>query len=134
MARYGQADVTVEFDNSGGTLVDISNYVTEIGDVPKEALLEQVDAMGDSWEEWAHVGVSRGGEIELGGPYDDTATTGPDALLNAVGSSRELKFTFGGTKTVLWNTIIKSYTRVIARGELTKFKAVLQTTGSPTEA
>jgi len=28
MSRYGSDDLTIEFDNAGGTLVDMSQYVT----------------------------------------------------------------------------------------------------------
>ena len=105
MANYGQSSVVVAFDNSGGTPVTMTTYVQEINGISVEALLEQSDSFGDSWVEMLPVGVRKvSGDITLGGFYDDTATTGPDAIFNAPAAtaataSRTLTITFGGSKT-----------------------------------
>ena len=42
MANYGPADITIEYDNSGGTLVDISAHVLTINDVDVENITEEI--------------------------------------------------------------------------------------------
>lgn len=134
MAKYGSKDLKVEVDNSGGTLVDLSNYVTTINGISVEAILEEGTAMGDTWVEQLFTGNKQMPAITLGGFYDDTASTGPDAVLNAIGDTRTLKVTWGGTKTTSTEAIITSYVRTPAVKTLTKFSAVLTPTGAVTEA
>lgn len=134
-ARYSYKDATFEFDNSGGTPVDMSNYITE-GPSPAEveAILEETTALGDTWEEHHDTGIRRAPEITLSGPYDDTATTGPDAIFNAVGATRTAKWTFGGSKTFEVETIIRRYRVNLKRGGLHMFEVTLQPTGTVTQA
>ena len=73
-------------------------------------------------------------DIELTGFYDDTATTGPDAVFNAPGETRTLKITWGGTKTSSVETIIAGYQRQAAVKESTKYTVTLKPTGAVTEA
>jgi len=135
MAKYGFTAGKVEFDNSGGTLVDLSQYVTGDVQIEIEAPLEDITPVGATAESWVPIGLKRGGTVTLSGVYDDTATTGPDAILNAVGNTttRTLKITWGGTKTTSIETIIQKYTRKASKGKMTAFEAVLQTTGAVTE-
>lgn len=137
MANYGSANVVVEFDNSGGSLVNISQQVLTIGGIEKEALSELSHAMGDAWEESLAVGVFRMPEIVLGGFYDDTASTSVNALAGGnsdLGAIRTLAVTYGSTKKTTVETLIKKFRRIITRGELTKYELTLQPTGAPTEA
>lgn len=146
---YTSANVKIEFDNATGTLQDMSQYITEFNGINIEAMLQESHAFGDAWVERLFAGVKQIGDITLKGFYDDTATTGPNAIFNDVGNTgtsapgtRELKITWdlanngigSGAKTTLVNTIIKSYARVPSRGALTMFEVVLAVTGSPTEA
>lgn len=139
MAKYGPSSIVVEYDNSGGTLVDITQYVQEINGVSVEQIIEEVHSFGDSWEEHLPVGIGRTTPIELSGLYDDTATTGPDALLadripeGPSTTARELKITWGSTKTSLWNTFLIAYERSADRNALTRWTARLQGTGAVTE-
>ncbi len=134
MAKYGSADLKIEFDNSSGDLQNVSNYIDEVNDVDIEAMLQESHAFGDSWVEQFFTGIKRVGDITLGGFYDDTVTVGPDALFIAIGDSRELKFSWdGSSKNTLFNTIIKNYTRTPSRGELTRFSVTLAVTGSVSE-
>ena len=132
-ARYGFPDLKIEFDETGGALTDMSTYVDTIGGQSKEKVLEEITAAGDNDERWASVGLNRHGEITLGGKYDDTATTGPEVIFNSVGDTRSLKFTFGGTKTFLIETIIKSFSVGMSQGALDTYEVVLRPTGASTE-
>lgn len=136
MAKYTADDIVIEFDNAGGSLVDMSNYVMECNGINLEAILEESHALGDAWVEQLFAGLKRVGDITLSGMYDDTATTGPDVIFNSIGNttSRTLKITWGSTKTTSVETIIKSYNRIPARGTITKFEVVLVATGAVTEA
>ena len=140
MAVYGFDDLAVSIDNSSGTPVAITAYLTSIGPVVKEAITEESHAAGDSWVEHLFAGVRRMSPIAIGGFYDDTASTGPNALLDDVGcvatsgGTRTVLITYGSTKTTSFEAIIMSYTRSPVRNETHKFEAILQPTGAPTEA
>jgi len=140
VAKYGSPSVTINFDKSDGTtVVDVSQYITEINDVDVEALMEETHTFGDSWTESTPVGLRKMADIKLTGFYDDTATTGPDALFNAVASSpssttRTLQIVYGGTKSTSVETHIQKYSRKLDRGKLHKFTVTLQPTGTLTEA
>jgi hypothetical protein len=139
MANYGQSSVIVAYDNSGGTPVTMTPYVQTINGVSVESLMEQSDSFGDSWQEFLPVGVRKNGDITLEGLYDDTATTGPDAIFNAPAatvatSQRTLTITFGGSKTYSVETYIAKYDRFPVRGKLHRYSVLLKTTGAATEA
>lgn len=134
MAKYGFNNLVVEFDNSGGALVDISQHVLEINGINVEAVTEESHTAGDSWVEKLFTGLKKGDDVTIKGFLDDTAATGPHALFNAVGNavSRSLKITYGGAVIDTVETIIKKYSKPPARGTLTKYEVVLELTGAVT--
>lgn len=140
MAKYGSNSLKVEIDSTeGGSLSDVSQYVLDINGVEVEAVLTESHAFGDSWFEFLATGMRRMNPITLGGFYDDTSSTGPDAIFGAVQDSpadgtRTLKITWGGSKTTSVETFIQKYTRRPVRGDLTRFEVTLQPTGAVTEA
>ena len=136
MATYGYADLKIEFDNAAAGVVDMSAYITSVNGDEIEAILEEITAAGDDFARWATTAFKRMAEVTLGGPFDDTASTGPDVIFNAIGNTttRTLKFTYGGTKTLTVETIIKAYRVNMAPAELSKFEVVLQPTGTFTLA
>jgi hypothetical protein len=135
MAKYGSGSLVIEFDNSGGSLVDMTQYVLEVNGVKISAILEESHTFGDTWFESLATGLSKLDDINIKGFYDDTATTGPNAIWNAIGNTttRTIKFTWGGSKTTSVETIIMDYARLPKRGELTKFEVTLRPTGTVTE-
>ena len=140
MANYGPADLKVEYDNVGQSLVDISAHVLTINDIDVENLTEEIRPFGDSWDKHAAIGVGRMPVVELGGVYDDTAATGPDALFGGrvpegpATATRSLKLTWGSTKTTIVETILLTYRRTPDKNGLTRWTARLQPTGSVAEA
>lgn len=140
MAKYGSNSLVVEIDSTeGGSLSDISQYVLDINGVEVEAILTESHSFGDSWVEFLATGLRRMNPVTLGGFYDDTASTGPNAIFSSVQDSpadgtRTLKITWGSTKTTSVEVWIQKYTRRPVRGELTRWEAVLQPTGAVTEA
>lgn len=139
MAKYGPASIVVNYDDSGGTPQDMTQYVLEINGVAVENILEEVHSFGDSWEEHLPIGVARMTPVELSGLFDDTASTGPDAVFGGqapatpASTTRTLKFTWGGTKTTEVETHLISYERSADRNGLTRYTARLQPTGTVTE-
>ncbi len=134
MTRYGYPDLKVEFDNSGGALQDMSAFIMDTPpSFDREAILEEITAAGDADEAHAKVGLNKVNTLDLGGAFDDQATTGPDDIFNAIGDTRSLKITWGGTKTSEVECLIKNYVRKAVRGALTLFTVTLQPTGAVTE-
>ena len=129
MARYGPADVTVNY--SSQAIADC----TVIGDINKEMILEEITPFGSAWEQHASVGVGRLGEITLEAPYSDDSNLLRDKLDDVgIGGTATLVITFGGAKSLSISTVLKSITRNVSRGALTVVRGTLQTTGQPTEA
>lgn len=135
MANYGPADFSITYDGD-----DITPYVMTINDVTVEQAVEEVHALGDSWEEYLPVGVGKMGQIELGGIYDDQASGPDDQFADRVGTEGpataavEVVITWGGAKTTTFDTHLVSYTRKADRNGLTKWSAKLQPTGAVVEA
>lgn len=136
MANYGPADFVLTYDGT-----DLTQYVMTINDVTVEQALEEVHSFGDQWDEYLVVGVGKMGAIEIGGIYDDTAVSGPNAkFANRVGTegpataAKTLVITWGGAKTTTVSTQLVSYSRKSDRNALTRWVAKLQPVGAVTEA
>lgn len=134
MAKYGSPSVTITYNSQ-----DITQYITDINDIDVESLMEETTTFGDDWAEHTPVGMFKMGDLKLKGFYDDTATTGPDALFNDLtqdptSSAKTLVITYGGSKSTSVGTFIQKYSRKLDRGKLHKFEVTLQPTGDVTEA
>jgi len=139
MAKYGPASLAIDYDNSGGTPVSITQHVLTMNGVSIEQILEEVRSFGDQWEEHLPIGVGRMKPVVLGGKFDDTAATGPDALFirttpeTPASTTRTLKFTWGGTKTTSVETFVMRYDRLGERNKIQDYEVELQPTGAVTE-
>ena len=139
MAKYSSSDFTVQVDNSSGSLVTLTAYITAVSTFTVEASLTDSTTMGDSWQESLATGLRNGSELTISGLFDDTSSTGPDAVLNApfsgpAVSTRSVVLTWGGSKTSSFEAIIKSYQRSATANDLSTFECVLVPTGAVTEA
>ena len=135
MAKYNSSNFKIEFDNSGGVLVDMSAYVTDAGEMDREMPTEDTTPFSVAVETNASAGVEvHSSDISLKGFYDDTASTGPDVIFNAIGSTRTLKYTYGSTKTTTVETIITDYKRTPKVKGLTGYEVTLKKTGAVVEA
>jgi hypothetical protein len=138
MPKYGSSSVVIWVDDApGGTARDISQYVTEFSGLKVETNTEPTHAFGDSWEENTPTGVSKMGDITLGGFYDTSATDGPHVVFSSVdstttGDTRTLTFAPGGSQKLDCETRLVSYEVAPAVGSLSKFTAVLRPTGTVT--
>lgn len=136
------AEVSIKFDDSGGVLRDVTQFILTINGVSVEQLLEEKHSFGDSWEETLPIGIGKVAPVDLGGLYDDTATSGPDVLFaiatpdTPATATRTLTIqwkTTGGTKSVSAECYRQKYVRSPDRNNLTKFTATVQPTGTTTE-
>jgi hypothetical protein len=145
LATYTWANVKFEIDDSSGSSHDISQYVTTCNGIHFQAPTVDVTPAGAgvaaaAWVKQLFGGIFNGQDITLTGVFDDTATTGPDALFKDLGciatsaGTRTFKVTYGGTKSTAIETIITGYDRDPVKGQPTMYTATLSTTGAPTEA
>jgi len=133
--------IVIQYDNGGGTPVDITQYVLTLNDIDVESLVEEKHSFGDAWEESLPIGLARMAPVEISGLYDDTAASGPDALfagrapeVPGTATTRTLTITWRGSKTTSVETYLLLYKRSADRNNLTKYTARLQPTGAVTEA
>lgn len=136
--RHGFPDLKIELDGaSGGSLTNISAFVTEISGWSKEAIVQEITAAGDDDDRWAFVGIRKKAEITLTGPYDDVS----DGLVaitkahSALGETRTLQLTFDGTGATDVETvecIIIRVERSSARDQLHNYMVTLRPTGDIT--
>jgi hypothetical protein len=139
--KYGSVDVLVKFDDGpGGTLVDITQYVRELGGVKIENLTQETHSFGDAWEEHTNTGMRRANEIAIGGIWDTTAG-GPHSIFlpNAAdatpsSATRTLEVTFGDAKKCTMEVRLKDYEVLGKNAALTEYKATVQPTGAATWA
>lgn len=134
MATYGFDDMACSVDCGAGTPREMKTYIDGMSNFEVGAVLVDGHTMGDSWVEKLYTGLKEGKPVTLTGVYDDTATTGPNAVFIGVGDTRTLLFTWGGSKTSSMEAIISNYKRIPAKGDLTRFEVELIPTGTVTEA
>jgi len=139
LAKYGSNSVTINVDNSGGTPLDMTQHTLDINDVEIESILEESHSFGDSWFESLATGVKRMAPIVQGGLYDDTSSSGPDAMYVTTASgpsqaTRTWQCVYGSTKSTSVEVLIAKYGRKLGRAALHKYSVTLQPTGAVTEA
>ena len=84
MAKTKVAGVSIVIiDNSGGSPINMTSYVDTIESVGKEYMPLDVTTFADSAER-VIAGIEAGLPISISGPFDDTATTGPDAVFGTL--------------------------------------------------
>ena len=141
MAKHGSNDVSFEIDTADAGALSTNfgtTYLTKIGDyvVNREAV--EATPFGVVDEQYLIGVIKKREPLVIEGWYDDTASTGPDAILN-IGRvthavTRSTVLTFATGKTVTGEVWIEKYTRTMAIGEYHGFSATLRYTGTITEA
>jgi len=141
MAKHGSNEVAFEIDSAdGGSLTTGfgTNYVMKISDFVVNREAKESTPFGVTDEQYL-IGIIRKREpLTIEGWYDDTATSGPDEVLNigrrTHAATRTFLLTFASGKTVGGECWIEKYTRTMEIGEYHGFSAVLRMTGTITEA
>jgi len=139
--KHGSNEVAFEIDSADGGALTTGfgiTYLTKIGDsvVNREAVESTPFGVVD---EQYIIGVIKKREpLVIEGFYDDTATSGPDAVLNigkvTHAATRSTVLTFATGKTITGEVWIEKYTRTVEVGAYHGFSASLRYTGTITEA
>jgi len=139
--KHGSNEVSFEIDISDGGSLSTSfgsTYLTKIGDsvVNREAV--EATPFGVVDEQYIIGVIKKREPLVIEGFYDDTATNGPDAILNigriTHAATRSTVLTFASGKTITGEVWIEKYTRTMSVGEYHGFSASLRYTGTITEA
>ena len=94
MAKYNSRVSVFTIDDTGSTDRDISAYISRLEGLPGVRELNEVTALGDSGRKF--IAGLENVKITLEGHYDDTATTGPDAILGPLSRhTLAVDFTYG---------------------------------------
>ena len=126
MAQYGSPSATFKVGSNF-----MQSYIDSDIEVEKTAETEEVTPVGASVTKEAFTGLTTLKDIGVGGVYDDTASTGPDAVFGAVGTSAAIEILYGGTKkTTVAGMGLKTYKRTISKGKLTRYASTLCNTGA----
>jgi len=141
LAKHGSNEVSFEIAVSDGGAASTgfaSNYLTKIGDVVVNREAVEATPFGVVDEQYIIGVMKKRDPLVIEGFYDDTATTGPDAVLN-IGrithtAPRGTTLTFASGKTVTGTVWIEKYTRTLEVGNYHGYSASLRYTGTITEA
>ena len=122
-------------DDTGGTQRDLSAYVTEVRGLPGPRNLNEVTALGDSGARF--IPGLEDVTITLHGIFDNTATTGPDAVLGPLRShGSAVDFEYGpegsGSGDVKYSGVcwVLSYELRSRVGSRVEWSAALQVEGT----
>ncbi len=129
MSHKSQRKVTIRIDDVGGALTDVS------GDVDSWSLARTVEALeattvGDA--DRAYLPGLHGGELTLGGPFNDTAPQTDAILAGALGSSvtRTVEVGIDGARFYHFEALVRRYALGGAPPGLVTWQATLQITGA----
>jgi hypothetical protein len=125
MTQYGSDDGSFKV---GANVM--TTYIDSDIEVEKTAETEEVTPLGASVTKEAFTGITSLKDIGVGGVYDDTASTGPDAVFGAIGTSAAVEVGYGGTKKTTATLGMKTYKRTISKGKLTRYASTLCHTGT----
>lgn len=129
MANYEGKDFKVSFNAT-----DITANVRDPLTLSREAVVEDITPFGVQDQVQGYAGLRKVKDVPVGGLYDDTATTGTDALFVGIGATGTLLLTWGGSKTSSMSSIVKVYDRIAdPKGKFSRYKATLSPTGAVTE-
>lgn len=144
MAKYSSANFSFQIadtDGSGGTLRNITSYITKLGDLNVNKGVIDLTPFGAS-SAVLMVGIFKKYDpFTIGGVYDDAAS-GPEACLNigryTHADIRKCTITIGGSRTLVGDgsaggAWILDFKRTFNVGEYTGFEATLQLSGTITE-
>lgn len=139
MTKYASNSVVFKIDSAdGGSLTDITAYLTSLNGIKVDRGMIEANTLGTTAATYLCEPIKSYEPIEGAGFYDDTASTGPEAILN-IGRvthtvTRSFELTIGGTKVVSGECWITSWSTEIEANNYQRFAFTLQPTGTITEA
>jgi hypothetical protein len=128
MAKYLAAGNSyIEVDDVGGTPRNLSAYIEEIRPLGQEVSFLDVTGLNDTAQR-VMAGVGTGQELLLRGAFDDTDTTGPDAVLSGiVGKTGTVSYgpagSSPGQRKITGEFLCLSYRIVSKVGDQVRFEA-----------
>jgi hypothetical protein len=128
LAKYPVAGNSyIEVDDSGGTPRNMSAYVDEIGPLGQEVSFLHVTGLNDTAQR-VIPGVEPGQELVLRGAFDDTSTTGADAVLSGI-VGKTVTVSYGpagsssGQRKMTGEFLCLSYRVISKLGDQVRFEA-----------
>lgn len=128
MAQYDASALKISFGGS-----DITSMVLAFNGFKITGKTEDGTPFGTAWMVNVFGGLKNGADITLDTFYDDTVTTGSNAIFNAVGTTVAMIITWGGTKTSAFSALIGDYERLPKIGAKTRAIVTMKITGAVTE-
>ena len=134
--KFGSADLVITLDDApGGSPQTITPYVQTISGIKKEAITQQSNPFGTGNEAHTPTGVTKVGDITIGGFFDTTATTGPHVVFGSPDdgpqdATRTFTFAPGDSKTFTMECRLVSYEVIAKNGNLTEYQAVIRQAGN----
>ena len=83
MAKFHGSLSYFELQDAGGTVRNLSAHITDIDGLPGNIDIADVTGMGGSTSR-SKIGGLKDAKISLKGTFDDTASTGSDAVLSGI--------------------------------------------------
>ena len=128
----------IKIDDSASNLRNMSAYVTSISDTGKEITALDVTTFADSAER-VLAGIELSQEFSITGPFDDTATSGPDAVFGTlVGVIADWEWhpkgTASGKRKVSGKALCTSYKTTGEAKGLTTYTTTFKVDGAVTIA
>jgi hypothetical protein len=137
MAFFDSKVSKFQIDDTGSVPRDLSAYITEVRGLPGARGLNEVTALGDSGAKY--IAGLEDAAITLNGMFDNTATSGPDAVLGPLRThSSAVDFEYGPQGTSAGNVKysgtcwVTSYSLRSRVGDLVGWSAALQVNGTVT--
>lgn len=135
MAKFNSKDSVFQIND--GSLRNLSSYINSIDGVPGERELNEVTALGDGGRKY--IPGLENTVITLEGHYDDTATTGPEAVLGVLRTDTTTrawdygpKGSSGGFLKYSGNCFVRRFEVTSRVGDIVMWRAELQVDGQVT--
>ena len=137
MAFFNSKSSRFSIEDTGGAERDLSAYLTEVAGLPGRRVLDDITSLADTGRRYmAGPDVAT---FTLAGMFDDTATTGPDAVLGPLRShSSSVAFSYGpgggatGDIKYSGSCWVESYEILSSVGSRVQFSASLKVDGAVT--
>lgn len=130
---------TFKVDRSGGTLTDISTYLDNV-DFPRTVETAETTTFQVTGSAKTYIVGLVDSTISISGKFDNTATSGPDAVLSGIyGQAATVSFEYGpeggdtGDVKYSGEAILTEYSTGSPVGDVTTFSASFQVTGVVTK-
>lgn len=127
--KHNSTEVVISYN--GQTM---TSFGTQIDGFERDTKMIDTTPFGAADATYVGSGVKRVKPVKISGFYDDTVTTGPDAVFNTLGTFATLILTYASGKTSTASAGVATYTRKPKVDDLTMYEVTLQVSGAVTEA